>query len=46
VRWYLERECGDPHSVSSGLYGLANLALARGDSNEAMRLLGEAARTS
>ncbi len=31
----------DPRSVYSGLYGLANLALARGDRDGARGLLGE-----
>lgn len=37
----LFRGLGDPRSVCSGLYGLANLALARGDRDGAMGLLGE-----
>jgi ATP/maltotriose-dependent transcriptional regulator MalT len=37
----LFRELGDPHSVASGLYGPAQLALARGDGDEAMQLIGE-----
>ncbi len=37
----LFRERGDPHGVSSGLYGLANLALARGDREGAKGLLSE-----
>jgi ATP/maltotriose-dependent transcriptional regulator MalT len=37
----LFRRLGDPRSVCSGLYGLANLALARGDRDGARGLLGE-----
>ena len=37
----LFRGLGDPRSVCSGLYGLANLALARGDRDWATALLGE-----
>ncbi len=37
----LFRQRGDPQSVSSGLYGLANPALARRDGEEATRLIGE-----
>ena len=37
----LFRERGDHQSVSSGLYGVANLALARGDADEALRLILE-----
>jgi ATP/maltotriose-dependent transcriptional regulator MalT len=37
----LFRRLGDPRSVCSGLYGLANLALARGDRDGATGLLGE-----
>jgi hypothetical protein len=35
------RALGDPHSVASGLFPLANLALARGDRDGAERLLKE-----
>jgi non-specific serine/threonine protein kinase len=37
----LFRDLGDPRSVCSGLYGLANLALARADREGATSLLGE-----
>ena len=37
----LFRGLGNPRGVSSGLYPLANLALTRGDGEEAMGLLGE-----